>query len=380
MTVLVAIGVLVTPYLIDVIAPGFEGDKRDLTIQIVRILFPGAGLLVMSAWFLGVLNSHHKFFVSYTAPVAWNVAMIAALLYYGPRRSQDGLAIAISWGSVVGSAVANRRAGAADARAAAQASRSISRASPLRCESVFNNLTPVVISRGVVNLSTYIDNILASLLPTGAVAALNYGQLLYMMPISLFGYSVAASELPAMSRAAGAMPEQMSAILRARLNRGPAPNRIHGGAVVGGLSDSRRRDRRADLSIRRVHPRRRRLRVGRARGLGRRIARGHDGPALQLRVLRAVRYAHAAAVRADPRRADAGARLPVRDSAAAHARNRAEVGRRGTDGVGGHRGMGRVRAAAMARSISASDGPGSSDRIWRSCGRWRWAPPRSDSS
>ena len=78
----------------------------------------------------------------------------------------------------------------------------------------------MVISRGVVNLSTYIDNILASLLPTGAVAALNYGQLLYMMPISLFGYSVAASELPAMSRAAGAMPEQMGAILRTRINRG----------------------------------------------------------------------------------------------------------------------------------------------------------------
>ncbi|MGC2445597.1 murein biosynthesis integral membrane protein MurJ [Candidatus Binatus sp.] len=218
-TVLVAIGVLVTPYLIDVIAPGFEGDKRDLTIQIVRILFPGAGLLVMSAWFLGVLNSHHKFFVSYTAPVAWNFAMIAALMYYGPRRSQDGLAIAISWASVVGSAL----------QIAVQVPQTLALlrkhridlariAAPLR--SVFNNLTPVVISRGVINLSSYIDNILASLLPTGAVAALNYGQLLYMLPISLFGYSVAASELPAMSRAAGAMPEQMSAILRTRINRG----------------------------------------------------------------------------------------------------------------------------------------------------------------
>ena len=218
-TVLVAIGVLVTPYLIDVIAPGFEGDKRDLTIQIVRILFPGAGLLVMSAWFLGVLNSHHKFFVSYTAPVAWNVAMIGALLYYGPRRSQDGLAIAISWGSVVGSAL----------QIAVQVPQTMALlrkhridfariAAPLRA--VFHNLTPVVVSRGVINLSSYIDNILASLLPTGAVAALNYGQLLYMMPISLFGYSVAASELPAMSRAAGAMPEQMSTILRTRLNRG----------------------------------------------------------------------------------------------------------------------------------------------------------------
>jgi putative peptidoglycan lipid II flippase len=218
-SILVAIGVMVTPYLIDVIAPGFEGDKRDLTIQIVRILFPGAGLLVVSAWFLGVLNSHHKFLVSYTAPVAWNIAMIAALLYYGPRRSQDGLAIAISWASVLGSllqilvqvpqTLALLRKHRIDfARIAA----------PLK--SVFNNLTPVVISRGVVNLSTYVDNILASLLPTGAVAAINYGQLLYMMPISLFGYSVAASELPAMARAAGAMPEQMSAILRTRLNRG----------------------------------------------------------------------------------------------------------------------------------------------------------------
>jgi putative peptidoglycan lipid II flippase len=218
-TVLVAVGVLVTPYLIDVIAPGFEGDKRDLTIQIVRILFPGAGLLVMSAWFLGVLNSHHKFFVSYTAPVAWNVAMIATLIYYGPRRSQDGLAIAISWGSVVGSAL----------QIAVQVPQTFALlrkhridfarvAAPLR--SVFHNLTPVVVSRGVINLTTYVDNVLASLLPTGAVAALNYGQLLYMVPISLFGYSVAASELPAMSRAAGAMPEQMSVILRTRLNRG----------------------------------------------------------------------------------------------------------------------------------------------------------------
>src|SRR5260370_41544188 len=104
-SILVRIGVIVTPYLIDVIAPGFDGDKRDLTIQIVRILFPGAGLLVMSAWFLGVLNSHHKFFVSYTAPVALYLAMIAALLYYGPLLSQDGLAISISLASVVGSAL-----------------------------------------------------------------------------------------------------------------------------------------------------------------------------------------------------------------------------------------------------------------------------------
>src|SRR5436309_11390903 len=101
--VLVLIGVLATPYIIDAIAPGFHGAKRELTIRLVRILFPGAGLLVMSAWSLGILNSHRKFFLSYTAPVIWNVAMIATMVIF---RAKDltTLAIYFAWGSVVGSA------------------------------------------------------------------------------------------------------------------------------------------------------------------------------------------------------------------------------------------------------------------------------------
>jgi putative peptidoglycan lipid II flippase len=62
-SILVLIGVLATPYLIDAIAPGFSGDKRELTIRLVRILFPGAGLLVLSAWCLGILNSHRRGFL-----------------------------------------------------------------------------------------------------------------------------------------------------------------------------------------------------------------------------------------------------------------------------------------------------------------------------
>src|SRR6185437_11647177 len=77
---LVLVGVLATPWLIDAIAPGFHGAKRVLTIELVRILFPGAGLLVLSAWCLGILNSHRRFFISYIAPVVWNGAMIATLL------------------------------------------------------------------------------------------------------------------------------------------------------------------------------------------------------------------------------------------------------------------------------------------------------------
>ena len=48
---------------------------------------PLAGLLVLSAWCLGVLNSHHRFLLSYSAPIAWNLAMIATLVAYGPTVS-----------------------------------------------------------------------------------------------------------------------------------------------------------------------------------------------------------------------------------------------------------------------------------------------------
>jgi len=217
-SVLVALGIAMTPWLIAAIAPGFHGDKRELTVTLVRILFPGTGLLVMSAWCLGVLNSHHRFFASYAAPVAWNAVIIASLLIYGGHRNQAGLALAVAWGAVIGAGlqlavqlpqtIALVRSLSYDARRIA---------APLG--TVINNFFPVVTGRGVVQISGYIDNLLASLLPTGAVAALNYAQLIYMLPVSLFGMAVAAAELPAMSQARGT-PDEIASILRSRLDAG----------------------------------------------------------------------------------------------------------------------------------------------------------------
>ncbi|HKR31869.1 MAG TPA: lipid II flippase MurJ, partial [Terriglobales bacterium] len=104
-SILVLIGVLATPYIIDAIAPGFHGAKRELTIRLVRIFFPGAGLLVMSAWCLGILNSHRKFFLSYAAPIAWSATMIATMIIFGRTRDEDSLAVITAWGSVIGNAL-----------------------------------------------------------------------------------------------------------------------------------------------------------------------------------------------------------------------------------------------------------------------------------
>jgi putative peptidoglycan lipid II flippase len=84
---------------------------------------------------------------------------------------------------------------------------------------VSRNFVPVFISRGVVQVSAYVDALLASLLPTGAVTGIANAQLLYTLPVSLFGMSVAAAELPAMSGEATA-DARGHEMLRSRLDAG----------------------------------------------------------------------------------------------------------------------------------------------------------------
>ncbi len=217
-SVLVLLGVLATPFLIDLIAPGFSGEKRQLTIQIVQVLFPGTGFLVMSAWCLGILNSHKKFFLSYVAPVIWNVSIIVTLILWGSQQGQYELAKTVSWGLVVGSFLQLFVQLPSALRLGKKIFPSLDlNLTPVR--TVLKNFVPVVISRGVVQVSAYVDNILASLLPTGAVSALAYAQTLYLLPVSLFGMSVSVAELPAMSQAVGS-DEEIRTYLQKRLNKG----------------------------------------------------------------------------------------------------------------------------------------------------------------
>jgi putative peptidoglycan lipid II flippase len=215
-SVVVLFGVLLAPVLVSIFTPGFSGEKREATIRLAQIFFPGAGLLVLSAWCLGVLNSHGRFFLSYSAPVLWNMAIIGALLAFGDNVGGYGLAQIAALGSVAGSAlqfgvqlpavIALLGGIAPSLRRGAEAA-----------GTVLRNAVPVFIGRGVVQISSYIDTLIASLLPTGAVAAISYAQVLYTLPVSLFGMSVSAAELPAMSAISGDQSER-AAKLRSRLD------------------------------------------------------------------------------------------------------------------------------------------------------------------
>jgi putative peptidoglycan lipid II flippase len=214
-SILVLIGVLATPYLLWAIAPGYHGAKRDLLILLTRILFPGTGLLVCSAWCLGILNSHRKFFLSYTAPVVWNAAMIATILIFR-RDNLNELAVKLAWGTVIGSALQLGVQLPAVLRVTRGLRLSLDTTSP-HVRSVMRNFVPVALSRGVMQVSAYIDQAISSspALGEGALSAMTTAQSIYMLPVSLFGMAISAAELPAMSSATSETDA-----LRQRLNAG----------------------------------------------------------------------------------------------------------------------------------------------------------------
>ena len=212
------LGIAIAPLLVTVVMPGFAVDeRRELAIQVVRIMFPMAGLLVLSAWALGVLNSHRKFFVPYFAPVLWNAAIIAALVWFGSRLTLDALVRAAAWGALVGGALQLCVQLPFVLRLDREIQLNLGRGLPAFWEAV-RKAGPAILGRGGVQISGYLDLVLASLLAVGAFTRLRYAQTLYVLPVSLFAMSVAAAALPELAReragALGAVLERTVAAVR----------------------------------------------------------------------------------------------------------------------------------------------------------------------
>ncbi len=205
------VAILFADPLTSLIAWGFVGAKRELTVTLMRIVTPGIGLLVVSAWCLGVLNAHRRFFLSYVAPVLWNVVQIAALVAAGwfvldPPLSVDGasvsqlqrLAVALAFGTLAGGLAQVLVQVPSVLRLEPGLRPSLDRTLP-GVRRVLRAAGPVVAGRGVVQVATFVDVLMASLLATGAISLLYYSQQLYLLPVSLFGMSLAAAELPDLS-------------------------------------------------------------------------------------------------------------------------------------------------------------------------------------
>ena len=199
--VLAALGVWAAPWLAPLVAPGFEGDGRaGIVVSLLHLLFPMTGVLVVSAWALGILNSHRRFFVSYVAPALWNLGMIVAVVGSAGRGALGAdLILAMAWGALAGGVLQLLFQLPFLLRFLKHVVPSL-RTRITGVREIVTNFLPVLAARGAVNISALVDTNLASRLTAGSVGMLGYAQMLYMLPISLFGLSVAAAELPELSR------------------------------------------------------------------------------------------------------------------------------------------------------------------------------------
>jgi len=223
---LAVVGIVFTPQLTRILAPGLAPETRNVAVTLMRLLFPMSGLMVCSAWCLGILNTHRRFFLPYAAPALWNVAGIVALVGAGtwfvsaslPLDQQlYRLALALAWGTVLGSVLQI----AVQLPACWRLVGGIALRVNTRPEGVREVLiawAPLVLGAGVAQLSSLVDTLLGSLAGAGAVSSLVYAQLIQVLPVSLFGTSIAAVSLPDLSRdAVASTPNDQ---LRARLATG----------------------------------------------------------------------------------------------------------------------------------------------------------------
>jgi putative peptidoglycan lipid II flippase len=195
---LLALAWTFTPAFVEIIAPGFDADptKFDLAVRMTRITFPYLGFVTIATLHTGTLNAHGFFAAGAFAPVLLNVFVILflALAFMFPDAG-----VAASWGvSISGAAqlallvIDARRRGVLEHFAFPRLDKDV--------RQFFRALGPAVIGSAGQQIAILADTILASGMPTGSVASINYADRLYQLPLGVIGVAAGTVLLPEMTR------------------------------------------------------------------------------------------------------------------------------------------------------------------------------------
>jgi putative peptidoglycan lipid II flippase len=187
--------VVFAPYLIMAFAPGFmdEPDKFELTVTLTRWMGPYLILVGMSAYCMGILNTHGVFTLSAAAPILVNVSMVLGALILSPYLEQPILGLAI--GVLVGGALQFLVQFPATLR------------NGLTLKATFNwkhsgiikvgkLMGPAILGFGVYEINLLVDTLLASLLESGSVSYLYYANRMVQLPLGVFGVALGVAILP----------------------------------------------------------------------------------------------------------------------------------------------------------------------------------------
>ncbi len=196
--VLLAVALLFTPAVIDVLAPGFAKDpgRYALAVELTRITFPYLLLVTLVTLYGGILNALHRFAAAAAAPILLNLSIAVALLLaaFFPTAGH-----AAAWGVLISGVLQALLVGGDTWRAGALAA--------LRwpefdadVRKFFRALGPATVGSMGVQLALFADTIIASFLPAGALSALYYADRIDQLPIGVIGIAAGTVILPEMAR------------------------------------------------------------------------------------------------------------------------------------------------------------------------------------
>jgi putative peptidoglycan lipid II flippase len=197
------LGIAASPWLVRIIAPGFADDPGQMRVAVLltRVMFPYLLLVGLAALAMGVLHAHGRFFAAALGPAVLNVAIIVAVVLLATRLEPPVLSLAVGVlaggaGQVLIQVPSLRRLGLLVSPSADLGHPALTRVGRL--------LVPAVFGLAAVQVSVFVNTLLASLLPGGSISFLYYADRVMEFPLGVFGIALASAALPAMSRQAAA--------------------------------------------------------------------------------------------------------------------------------------------------------------------------------
>lgn len=197
--VLTLLGEIAMPWMMAVLAPGFEATpaKFALAVTLSRITFPYLILICLAALVSGVLNGIDRFTAASASYVVFNIVTIAFLLWLTPYVPTAGHALA--WGVTVAGVVQLALLMVAAWRADFGLHLPRPRLTP-QMRVLLRRMAPGLLGAGVTQLNLAVDVIIASLLPAGTVSVLYYADRVQQLPLGVIGTAVGTALLPLLSR------------------------------------------------------------------------------------------------------------------------------------------------------------------------------------
>ncbi len=194
---------IAAPKIVPFIAPGFTGDKLEMTIRMTRVMLGSTFMLALSAVMGGILQSTRRFFVFSVAPILYNIGIIFGALVFVPLMGPIGLGAGVVLGAVL-----HFLAQASVAIRLGLRNVPVPSLKPEGVRRILKLMAPRTLGLAVTQINLTIILALASALTVGSVAVMNFATNLESVPLSIFGIPFALAAFPAMSRAFGKKDEK----------------------------------------------------------------------------------------------------------------------------------------------------------------------------